>query len=437
MALSIQLAKVAFHHVLDDVIGEGDNSPLKKSLQELGIADVFSLCSIDNATVDVLTHVRSDSEPNIPVNWADKSMLKAFISYVDHVQKSASPLSSINDWANMTQEAFDEYRMSCDYRSLLDHCNSTVSNTSTPTNTAPAKYVTADLCGCEVKRDPGLIHFSEGQKDTVLENVVAPTNELLCQVNTNLEKTRIGHTLDLEESTNLLLSTAVAYDDGLQPIKLDNCLVHLFDCQDDNYDVDSRCYDDHDSMAHQDDNNDDEDSRGYDDFDNRPFCFSFDSEVPDLCCAELLGGECTVHLYKHGESEQLITASLSSQDLVKHGVAWNSVPTEKSESDVLAQNPTCIKKFVCKHVHGNTAKEVDTDNQMMLDFIPRDKDSTSITLKLKYVLKVEPPPDNKGFTHTLMIKWGKGQGSSAMPLVSTLADDDPVAVLSMPKRTIS
>ena len=100
---------------------------------------------------------------------------------------------------------------------------------------------------------------------------------------------------------------------------------------------------------------------------------------------------------------------------------------EDFESD-MAQNLTCIKKFVCKHVGDDIAKEVDTDyHQTVLDFIPRDKDTTSITRKLKYVLKVEPPLDNKGLTHTIVAnKWEKGQGSSAKPLVSTLADDDPV-----------
>ena len=131
MALSVQLAKVAFHHVLGNVIGEGDNSPLKKSLQEHGIEDVYSLYSMDNATVDVLTHVRSNSGPSIPVNKADKMLLKAFISYAHHVQGSSSPLSSGTDWATMTQEAFDEYRISTHYRQILDHCNHpTVSHTS-------------------------------------------------------------------------------------------------------------------------------------------------------------------------------------------------------------------------------------------------------------------------------------------------------------------
>ena len=60
-------------------------------------------------------------------------------------------------------------------------------------------------------------HFSDGQKRTMLENAVAPIDELRqIKNNADLEKTKTGRTLTFNEYTSLLLSAAVAYDESFK-----------------------------------------------------------------------------------------------------------------------------------------------------------------------------------------------------------------------------
>ena len=85
MVFSRAQARAALDHVFDDVLDADDDSPLKKSLLEIGIKDVFLLCTMDTPTIDALVYEKSDTEKDVPISKADKSMLKAFISYVNHL----------------------------------------------------------------------------------------------------------------------------------------------------------------------------------------------------------------------------------------------------------------------------------------------------------------------------------------------------------------
>ena len=87
MVFSRSQGKALFNHVLDSVICEDDDSPLKKSLLKLGIVDVFALRTLDMDTIEALTYDKSDTEKNVSVLKADKNILKAFISYVGHCEK--------------------------------------------------------------------------------------------------------------------------------------------------------------------------------------------------------------------------------------------------------------------------------------------------------------------------------------------------------------
>ena len=76
MAFTRPQQKLAFDHVLNDVLDRDDSSGLKTSLQDNGINDILSLLGIDNFTVDNLTYERSPTEPYHPVNRGDKGLEK-------------------------------------------------------------------------------------------------------------------------------------------------------------------------------------------------------------------------------------------------------------------------------------------------------------------------------------------------------------------------
>jgi hypothetical protein len=65
---------------------------------------------------------------------------------------------------------------------------------------------------------PSTDHFSDGQKRTMLENAVAPINELRqIKGNADLEKVRTGRALTFAEYSSLLLSASAAYDEAFKP----------------------------------------------------------------------------------------------------------------------------------------------------------------------------------------------------------------------------
>ncbi len=349
-------AKAAFHHILDNVLGKDDTSPLKQSLMAQGIEDIFHLGSTDYDTIDALVYDKSATETDVPVMRADKNMLKAFLSYVNFARSNGNALSDSTDWTNVTQEDFDSYRVGPFFTNFLGQPSSTATSsaTSTPPKQTPAelfrrgikrnstlfpvlkdekfndwwhrsfanqaraqnvmevldstyvplttedkelfdekqKYVYAileqkvmtdrgkgfvrdheadydaqkvylKLVDHHLKSTKAMIdsssvlsyitsvklgsgmwngtteafiinwenqvrlyerqvpmsdHFSDGQKRTMLENAVAPINELRqIKGNADLEKIKTGRSLTFSEYTSLLLSAAVAYDDIFKP----------------------------------------------------------------------------------------------------------------------------------------------------------------------------------------------------------------------------
>ena len=77
-------------------------------------------------------------------------------------------------------------------------------------------------------------HFSDGQKRTMLENAVAPIDELRqIMNNADLEKTKTGQTLTFSEYTSLLLSASAAYDEEFKPKASKQRHVYAHDIGDD------------------------------------------------------------------------------------------------------------------------------------------------------------------------------------------------------------
>jgi hypothetical protein len=75
-------AKAAFNHILDNVLGQDDNSALKQSLIAQGIEDIFSLRSIDVALINYLMYNRSATETRVPVGKGHTNLLKVLLADV-------------------------------------------------------------------------------------------------------------------------------------------------------------------------------------------------------------------------------------------------------------------------------------------------------------------------------------------------------------------
>ena len=110
MVITRPQARKAFNHILDVVFEQGDGTPLKSSLIDDAIDDIFSLVSIDSDTINDLTYASpTDPKQRLPVVKGAKSLIRLFQEYVIHCNQGGNP---INDWLQVTQQSFDEFRAS-------------------------------------------------------------------------------------------------------------------------------------------------------------------------------------------------------------------------------------------------------------------------------------------------------------------------------------
>jgi hypothetical protein len=108
-------AKKAFNHVLDTVLDRGDSSPLKSSLKEDGITDIFDVVTVTDNVINSLTYEDPDDKIYYPVTKGDKMLLRCFLAY----QHSLEAATGDVDYKAITQANFDSYRISPAYRATL------------------------------------------------------------------------------------------------------------------------------------------------------------------------------------------------------------------------------------------------------------------------------------------------------------------------------
>ena len=114
MVLTRSEAKVAFNHVLDNVLGRADGTPLKSALNSENITDIFQLCTLTDAVIDALEYM--DTNINtlpIKVRLGDKMLLKVFLQYISMCHNNGRPIG--DDWTQITQDDFDSFRIDPKY----------------------------------------------------------------------------------------------------------------------------------------------------------------------------------------------------------------------------------------------------------------------------------------------------------------------------------
>jgi hypothetical protein len=150
MVLTSKEAKLAFTHILDNVIGRNDGTPLKSSLNEVGIDDIFGLTNLTGVAIDSLSFIDTNNNNAVtPIKSGDKMLLRSFLSYVGSRQLEGIPIG--DDWSLVTQEDFDTFRIDPKNMSILNLkvLSSSPSNISSkPTN--PTQYTPFTTLDCNL-----------------------------------------------------------------------------------------------------------------------------------------------------------------------------------------------------------------------------------------------------------------------------------------------
>jgi hypothetical protein len=108
MVLTRSEARTAYTHILHNVFGRADGTPLQLALEEEGIEDVFGLVNLDSPTINNLAY--SDSNNNNAITNArtgDKMLLKCFLSYIQVQHTEGNTIR--DDWDQITHTEFDAF----------------------------------------------------------------------------------------------------------------------------------------------------------------------------------------------------------------------------------------------------------------------------------------------------------------------------------------
>ena len=171
MVLTRQEAKVAFNHIMDNVLGHGDKTPLKSALQQESIEDIFALVTIDDSNINGLTFEDpSNADNHLPIPKGDKNLVRIFRDYVIHRNTSGDPVN--DNWTSVTQTDFDAFRINPAYvatftrapHGIVGATSSQPAAMVTSASTSAAKKSPAELFRRGIKRDPTLFPTLKDEK---------------------------------------------------------------------------------------------------------------------------------------------------------------------------------------------------------------------------------------------------------------------------------
>jgi hypothetical protein len=75
-------SKVAFDHVKQNVLAQGDFSPLKQTLMKIGFKDIHAFHMLDDCIIDCLTYDKPGGEMDVPLPMFDKILIDSFLGYM-------------------------------------------------------------------------------------------------------------------------------------------------------------------------------------------------------------------------------------------------------------------------------------------------------------------------------------------------------------------
>ena len=117
MVLTRDPSKRTFKHILNTVMAVADNEPLALALDRDGTHDIYALSSMSTAEVDALDYEspRDDGTTVVlPLGRSHRAMVHAFLGFILYRAQRNRPITE-NDWLHVTQQEFDDYRVSSDF----------------------------------------------------------------------------------------------------------------------------------------------------------------------------------------------------------------------------------------------------------------------------------------------------------------------------------
>jgi hypothetical protein len=178
MVLTRNEAKSTFAHVMDNVLGRKDGSALKASLVDEGIDDIFLLMSLDEGIIDGLKFKdQADGDTLKPIRLSDKMLLKCFLHFITNKDLEGNPIND-HDWTKVTQEEFDEFRISPSYiATRTPNALSLPATRKTGPNTSPnpSSYSPADIFRRGIKKDASLFPVLKDESSMTVGIVLLST----------------------------------------------------------------------------------------------------------------------------------------------------------------------------------------------------------------------------------------------------------------------
>ena len=155
MRLTRSQGIAAFDHIMDEVLGR---PILKAALESEGIQDICALLTIDEETIDALSHSDEEGTTTVPLSRGDRNLIKVFLGYYRYRVASGNP---IEDWLSVELEDFNEFRLNPDVSRVgipVPNGSGTVQGLSVPPTTTSSvpKYSPAESFRRGIKRDPSL-----------------------------------------------------------------------------------------------------------------------------------------------------------------------------------------------------------------------------------------------------------------------------------------
>ena len=86
----------AFDHVMENVLGR---AVLRSALESEGIQDIYALLTLDEETIDALSHSDEEGTTSLPLPRGDRNLIKVFLGYYRYRSATGDP---IDDWLQVT-----------------------------------------------------------------------------------------------------------------------------------------------------------------------------------------------------------------------------------------------------------------------------------------------------------------------------------------------
>ncbi len=96
--------------MMTNVLGCNDQSPVRLALMGDGIDDMFAFCSMDLNDLDDMTYQQEGDAAEHSLRRSDKALIRILFDYILHRNSGPDPID--DNWTAVTQEQFDEYRVS-------------------------------------------------------------------------------------------------------------------------------------------------------------------------------------------------------------------------------------------------------------------------------------------------------------------------------------